>query len=367
MTHLDLCTGIGGFHLAAAWAGFDTIGFSEIDPYCCRLLAEKWPEIPNYGDLRTANFSELRGKIDVLSAGVPCQPSSLAGKRRGEDDDRWLWTTVLDVVGRVEPAWCIFENPVGILSLDEFSGVLLRLESLGYEVRAFSVPANAVGAKHRRQRIFIVANRACELRNGSGHAGPRRRDESANGGKTLADTGSQRCTQRKERNCEPERSGFKASQGDDTERCGETLADAAQGGLRQPGKGTRGPAIRGEGEALSHADSAQWRQAQPGGNEHHGQETGRRQGADGFAGICDSDASDSDGAGLEERQREPGNNGEELSTTYRSIGGLTQPPLCRRADGLPNRSHRLKALGNAVVPQQAYPFFEAIAQTMLTR
>ena len=158
MTHLDLCTGIGGFHLAAKWAGFETIGFAEVDPYCCALLAEKWPDIRNYGDLRTADFSRLRGRITVLTAGVPCQPASLAGKRRGKDDDRWLWEAVLDVVGCVEPAWCIFENPLGILSLGEFGGVLLRLGALGYGIRLFSVPANAVGAKHRRQRVFIVAH-----------------------------------------------------------------------------------------------------------------------------------------------------------------------------------------------------------------
>src|SRR4029077_10267589 len=152
LTHLDLCSGIGGFHLAASWAGFETVGFSEVEPYCCKLLAEKWPEIPNYGDIRRADFSPLRGRGTVLSAGVPCQPSSLAGKRRGAEDDRWLWDAVLDVVGDVQPAWCIFENPPGILSLGEFDGVLLRLGALGYTIRAFSVPANAVGAKHRRQR-----------------------------------------------------------------------------------------------------------------------------------------------------------------------------------------------------------------------
>jgi len=158
LSHLDLCSGIGGFTLAAGWAGFETIGFSEIDPYCVKVLERHWPHIPNYGDLRRADFAGFRGRVDVLSAGVPCQPASLAGKRRGSRDDRWLWPSVLDVTERVRPAWCLFENPVGILTLDEFGGILLRLESLGYALRAFSVPANAVGAKHRRERVFIVAH-----------------------------------------------------------------------------------------------------------------------------------------------------------------------------------------------------------------
>jgi DNA (cytosine-5)-methyltransferase 1 len=244
MTHLDLFTGIGGFHLAAEWAGFETIGFSEIEPYCCRLLAEKWPSVKNYGDIRGADFSPLRASVTVLSAGVPCQPASLAGKRRGKADDRWLWEATLDVVGCVQPAWVLLENPPGILTLDEFGGVLLRLESLGYALRAFGVPANAVGAKHRRQRVFIIGN---------------------------ADSGNHReCCQ----------SGWRSESGSS----GEALADAAQRSLRL-------------GESWGNGT---WR--------------------------------------------------------------LTESPLCRRADGVSNRSHRLKALGNAVVPQQAFPFFAAIAE-----
>ena len=166
LTHLDLCSGIGGFHLAAEWAGFRTVGFSEIEPYCCKLLAEKWPEIKNYGDLRTADFSDL-GHPTVLSAGVPCQPASLAGKRRGKEDDRWLWEAVLDVVGSVKPTWAIFENPDGILSVEAFAPILLRLDDLGYEVRGFHVPANAVGANHRRFRVFIVAYSHCSRLSGA--------------------------------------------------------------------------------------------------------------------------------------------------------------------------------------------------------
>jgi DNA (cytosine-5)-methyltransferase 1 len=261
LTHLDLFTGIGGFHLAAGAAGFETVGFSEIEPYCCRLLAEKWPSIRNYGDIRRADFSGLRGRVTVLSAGVPCQPASLAGKRRGADDDRWLWPATLDVVGCVEPAWAIFENPPGILTLDEFGGILLRLESLGYQVRAFSVPANALGAKHRRARIFIVA-----------HAERER--------------------------CDGRRPGR-------AEEIGCGTCDAAFGSNYKS-------------EALANTDRC---------------EDGRQ-----LAAVI----------------------GSRRLLRFR----LTEPPLCRRADGVQNRSHRLKALGNAVVPQQAYPFFAAIAQTI---
>jgi DNA (cytosine-5)-methyltransferase 1 len=288
MTHLDLFTGIGGFHLAAGWAGFETVGFSEIEPYCCRLLAEKWPQIPNYGDIRGADFSGLRGGVTVLSAGVPCQPASLAGKRRGASDDRWLWEAVLDIVESVEPAWVVLENPPGILTLDEFGGVLLRLESLGYAVRAFSVPANAVGAKHRRQRIFIVANRDSGFQRECSKPG--RWNQLGNGSEALADTASR---------------GI---------RCG-----LSQWETRQPAR---------SGEALADADRSMWQKQR---------ESISVQSQ--FGSVRCSCSQD-------ERVR------------FR----LTEPPLCRRTDGIPNRSHRLKALGNAVVPAQAYPFFAAIAE-----
>lgn len=157
MTHLDLCSGIGGFTLAAGRAGFETIGFAETEPYCCEVLTEKWPFVINYGDIRTADFGGLRGRVTVLSAGVPCQPASLAGKRRGSQDERWLWEAVCDVVGCVEPTWCIFENPDDIVSLGEFRQILFRLESMGYGVMLFSVPASAVGCRFEGYRLFIVA------------------------------------------------------------------------------------------------------------------------------------------------------------------------------------------------------------------
>jgi DNA (cytosine-5)-methyltransferase 1 len=338
MTHLDLCSGIGGFHLAAEWAGFETIGFSEIEPYCCRLLAEKWLDIPNYGDIRTADFNGLRGRVTVLSAGVPCQPSSLAGKRRGSKDDRWLWETVIDVVECVGPAWVIFENPVGILSMDEFAGIYLRLESIGYEVAPpLSVPANAVGAKHRRQRVFIVGN--------AENGGFRRREAQRESGQfTFA---------------------------------GEALADADQLDDDGSRSGT-GEILRRQreeaivsgsgGEAVADAECRELQRRRESGNlgskAESEQGKGDQRERSGNAVSDRGEAlADADREGLEEHEsRQPG----QCATVIGSSGPhgfrLTEPPLCGRVDGVQNRSHRLKALGNAVVPQQAYPFFAAIAQ-----
>lgn len=156
LTHLDLFSGIGGFALAAGRAGFRTVGFSEVEPYACRVLAERFPGVPNLGDVRQhATFVRFRG-VDVVTAGYPCQPDSLAGKRRGEADDRWLWPAARGIIAVVRPAWFIGENVFGHVSMG-LDGVLSDLESIGYAAQPFVVPACAVDAHHRRDRVWIIA------------------------------------------------------------------------------------------------------------------------------------------------------------------------------------------------------------------
>ena len=387
-THLDLCSGIGGFTIAAHWAGFETVGFSEVEPYCCALLAQHWPEVPNYGDLRTADFSHLRGHIDVLSAGVPCQPASLAGKRGGSRDERWLWEAVLDVVGSVQPAWTIFENPDGILSLGEFGGVLLRLGTLGYEVRLFRVPANAAGAKHRRERVFIVAHRndsgrpmqfgvvAGETslleaeRTGSATA-TRGGSQAANSALAHAD-GSRSQRQQREQESSCVRRRF-------AEQSATALADADQ--FDDDGSGLGTGALRWEqrektslsaSQALADADGPRCRRNQ---EQHSGGSDSELQAARSCS--LPETLADADRAGLEEHQSWQSG---QLAAFERSSGtgrqGEFEPGICGSADDvsdwpyplttkrIPNRSHRLKALGNACVPAQAHPFFEAIREVL---
>lgn len=162
--HLDVCSGIGGFAIAFQDAGFETVGFSEIAEYPSAVLRERWPTIENYGSvdgLDTNGILKAHGQIDCLTAGVPCQPASLAGKRRGEDDIRWLWPAVLRVVGEILPRYAVFENPPGLLSLRDgrtFESILCNLVSLGYDLWWDVIPACAISADHERERLFIVAN-----------------------------------------------------------------------------------------------------------------------------------------------------------------------------------------------------------------
>lgn len=157
LSHLDLFSGIGGFSIASGACGFKTVGFSEVDPYCCRVLGERWPEIPNIGDVRiTSNFARFRG-CTIITGGFPCQPFSQAGKRRGKEDDRHLWPAMRAVIEVVRPTWIIGENVFGFVDM-ELDQSITDLESLGYEVQPLIVPACAVGARHVRQRVWILAH-----------------------------------------------------------------------------------------------------------------------------------------------------------------------------------------------------------------
>jgi len=152
-THLDLFSGIGGFALAARWAGLVTVQFVEIDQRCRDFLSRTWPGVAIHDDVRT--FHHDGGPVFLLTGGVPCQPASRAGKQRGCQDDRWLWPEAIRILGEVKPTWAIFENPPGIGDVG-LAGILSDVEAQGYEMRVFSVPACAVGSPHRRERYWIV-------------------------------------------------------------------------------------------------------------------------------------------------------------------------------------------------------------------
>lgn len=137
MTHGSLFSGIGGFDLAAAWAGWTNVFNCEIDPFCRRVLKYHFPESEQYEDIRTTDFTVWRDCIDVLTGGFPCQPFSLAGKRKGTADDRYLWPAMLGVVRTVRPRWVVGENVLGIVNWSQgmvFEQVCADLEAAGYEV-----------------------------------------------------------------------------------------------------------------------------------------------------------------------------------------------------------------------------------------
>lgn len=161
MTFGSLFAGIGGFDLGLERAGMQCRRQVEIDDYASRVLAKHWPNVQRWGDVRTFPPGPAdEWRVDLICAGVPCQPVSHAGKQKGADDERWMWGEALRVVADLQPAFFVAENPIGILNHDggrTFRGLLRALASVGYVCEWHVIAAADVGAPHRRQRVWLVA------------------------------------------------------------------------------------------------------------------------------------------------------------------------------------------------------------------
>jgi len=160
MTHGSLFSGIGGFDLAAEWMGWENIFHCEWNEFGQKILKHYWPKAKSYGDITKTDFTIHRGQIDILTGGFPCQPYSLAGKRKGKEDDRHLWPEMLRAITEIQPRWIVGENVFGLVNWDGgvvFHEVQTDLEAAGYEVWPYVLPACAVNAPHRRDRVWFVA------------------------------------------------------------------------------------------------------------------------------------------------------------------------------------------------------------------
>ena len=188
MVHASLFSGIGGFDLAAEYMGWENAFHCEINEWCSKILKYYFPNSEHYEDITKTDFSKWKGRVDILTGGFPCQPFSLAGQRKGANDERYLWPEMLRAIREIRPAWVVGENVAGILTMVqpgtqvkvEHSSSLFGesyteqeqrqqfvveticqdLEQEGYSVQPLLIPACAVGAPHRRDRIWFVAHRA---------------------------------------------------------------------------------------------------------------------------------------------------------------------------------------------------------------
>lgn len=272
LTHLSLFSGIGGLDLAAEWAGFTTVGQCEFADYPTKVLEKHWPEVPRWRDIRDLtgeSFYDRTGlrTVDVISGGFPCQPFSVAGKRRGKSDDRYLWPCMLRVITEIRPAWVVGENVAGIVNM-ALDTVLSDLEGIGYSTQAFIIPACAVDAPHKRDRCAIVANTNSTKRE------------------------------------RPVKHGYKTGFTGFTDSC-RTVSDAND----------RSRDVRRDRKLQSTESVGESRK--------------------------------------DYERRTPEHGGGEW--------WAAEPDVGRVAHGVPSRVDRLRCLGNAVVPQQFYPVFKAIA------
>jgi len=157
---LDLFSGIGGFSLGLESTGyFETVAFCEKDEFCKKVLQKHWSQLKIYDDVRSLHDTKIQA--DVVTGGFPCQSFSQAGLQKGRTDDRWLWNEMFDVVKQVRPRWVIGENVQGIINIEE--GMVLRqvqddLDSEGFKVQCFIIPASGIGAWHNRNRVWILAS-----------------------------------------------------------------------------------------------------------------------------------------------------------------------------------------------------------------
>ena len=162
LQHLDLFSGIGGFSLGLeATGGFETKAFCDIEKYPRQVLQKHWPHVKQYEDIKELNYERLKAdgidSIDIITGGYPCQPFSIAGRQKGEQDPRHLWPEYFRLVKELRPTWVIGENVSGHIKLG-LDTVIEDLESEDYSVRPFSISASSIGANHQRERIWILAH-----------------------------------------------------------------------------------------------------------------------------------------------------------------------------------------------------------------
>ena len=374
MNHASLFSGIAGAEIAAEWVGWENLFHCEINHFGRKVLEYWYPTSVSYEDITKTDFTPWRGRIDVLTAGFPCQPFSVAGQRKGADDDRYLWPQVVRVIRETRPAWFVGENVAGILTMvqpgeevevgscstlfgeSDRKRVLLRqeyvietvcrdLEREGYEVQPFVIPACAVGAPHRRDRVWIVARRI---------------------------------TSNPDLNRQRERANQQVPV---TERQGTTdYCACSQDGTASNSDEHRST-TRTAGEGTERSRRPDLPQPEEWGNPS--------QRADGLHGLS-WDASNSDcnelqrkcfprKAKAERRKDENGRFEEYSGNDWATLPAdrwrdfPTQSPVCSRDDGFPTpmdgitfskwRQEAIKAYGNAWCPPVAYEIFRAIQQT----
>ena len=345
MKHGSLFSGIGGFDLASEWMGWDNVFSCEINPFGRKVLNHYWPNTIHYEDINKTDFTIHRGGIDILTGGFPCQPFSQAGKRRGTEDDRHLWPRMLEVIREVQPSYVVGENVYGLINWDGglvFDQIQADLEAEGYEVQPVILPACAVNAPHRRDRIWFIAY-------------------------------SRNITRRAAEGCE--------------DKQGWGLLQDKQRGSEIRGESSGCDCVRTTSHTNSNTkrSSGASREAKGDRSQNDDEQGRRREQAEQYIrrGNVSRDAANTNDKGLQRGEVEGGIKGsrekrnKQLTGCVRSVWKdfPTQSPICSgndefsdRLDGITFskwRNESIKAYGNAIVPNVVYEIFKTIEQLFL--
>ena len=369
LKHVDLCSGIGGFSLGFRMAQLSNpILFCDIEPWCRKILTQHWPDVPIYEDVKEiANDPErfIPERPDILTAGYPCQPFSVAGRRRGEKDDRHIWPEIFSIIQSRRPTWTILENVRGHITMG-LDSVLADLEREGYSTRTFIVPAIGVDAPHKRDRVWIVTRNSEEI--GMAHT----EGNVSDGIRREADQESDRGNARMESECSRDRQFVP--------RPSSTMADSRcidQGGEEKSewtsgdssgcslGSDSRSESEDGLPRTRTNLADTESQQSSSSNNRGEPREVSQSEqiqsgGSGGWSDVADTDGSRSSSRVSGSVSGQEGNSGEfdheSDQCTRGARQGLwpTEPNVGRVADGIPNRVDRIKGLGNAIVPQIAY-------------
>lgn len=339
MRKLSLFSGIGGIDLAAHWAGMETVAFCEREPFPQKVLQKHWPNVPIYDDVCTLTAERLKedgiigpGRtIDIISGGYPCQPFSHAGKRQGKEDDRHLWPEVHRLLQEIRPRWFVGENVAGHVTLG-LDDVLSDLGDIGYTAQPFIIPSSAVGAPHRRDRVFIVGYttspgfqewRQSGLAEESEKTGTGMEPESERSGENVADSEGERSREAREYQCGGSEKWITGG--------GEAMADTSSIGR---------PRQRKPIESSYSTTNREWEASKPFDVRIRKEWSIESKLGGVLDGISDW---------LDRYQWPAGQGAAQYDW---------EPP--RVATGVKDRVGRLKALGNAVNPVQIYPILAAI-------
>ena len=362
MNHLDLFSGIGGFSIGLEKVGFNTIAFCEKEDYCRMLLQKHWKGVKIYNDIKECKGKEIKetyGRVDILTGGFPCQPYSVAGKQKGTADDRYLWPEMFRVIKEVQPTFVIAENVRGIINIQDgmvFETVCSDLESEGFEIQPFIIPAAGVGAPHKRDRVWIVGY---SKHNGSLTSKIRR-------GNKEADAGTQK---RQNQTIKSKRTGG-SSNNEVMENSRRTLRQGAKFSKENADESKQKNADKFERSSST--------------SEHYVANT--KQSRSSSESIGNIESMEEKSSGEKERGNQSSirtstrstdvansnSNGEKWDQSKDRQGSRikqeswwqSEPNVGRVANGVPGRVHRLKGLGNSIVPQIAEEIGKAIWKTL---